>query len=109
MVSSTMRTVVGLVLVFATGLAVAKLPPAPPVDPAKAEEAKQKAADTAKKEAELLSKYMDLAAANYAAKAKSDGKEFKPQLGPGVPGAPVAAAPAAPGAVAKPGAAPAKK
>jgi hypothetical protein len=109
MISSLMRAVACLVLVCASGLALAKLPPAPPVDPAKAEEAKQKAADAAKKEAELLAKYMDLAVANYAAKAKSEGKEFKPLLGPGVPGAPVAAVPAAPAAAAKPGTAPAKK
>jgi hypothetical protein len=39
--------------------------PAAPVDPVKAEETKQKAADAAKKEAELLAKAQDRAAAHY--------------------------------------------
>ena len=43
----------------------------------------------------LQAKYEDKAAAAFAAKAKADGKEFKPQMGPGVPGA----APAAPAPV----------
>jgi len=47
------------------GMASAKLPAPPPMDPAKAEEAKKKAADGAKKEAELLSKAQDRAAENY--------------------------------------------
>ena len=87
--------------------AYAKLPPAPPVDPAKAEEAKQKTADAAKKGAELQAKYEDKAATNYATKAKAEGKAFKPQLGPGIPPPPppVAVAPVpapAVAAVAKP-------
>jgi len=85
---SMMRTVLGLALAAMMAGVAAKLPPPPPVDPAKAEEAKQKAAEASKKDAELLAKYMDVAALNYAAKAKSEGKEFKPQLGPGVPPAP---------------------
>jgi hypothetical protein len=99
----------GFGLALLAGLACAKLPPPPPADPAKAEEAKQKAAEAAKKDAELLVKYMDKAAMNYAAKAKSENKEFKPQLGPGIPPppAPAAGAPAAaPAAAAAP---PAKK
>ena len=106
MISSLRKVVLGLAFASVAGTAMAKLPPPPPVDPAKAEEAKQKAAEAAKKDAELLAKYTDLAVANYAAKAKSEGKEFKPLLGPGVPGAP-AAAPAV--AAAKPVAVPAKK
>ena len=112
----------GIAFSLVTAGAVAKLPPAPPVDPAKAEEAKQKAADAAKAGALLQAKYEDKAAANYASKAKADGKAFKPQLGPGVPPPPApAAAPAtaastpaaaAPAATAKPAAtaaAPVKK
>ena len=86
--------------------ATAKLPPPPPVDPAKAEEAKIKDAAAKLKAAELQAKYEDKAAANYAAKAKAEGKEFKPVLGAGIqppPPAPVvAAAPAAPAPVAAP-------
>ena len=55
---------------------------------------KAKAAEAAKKDAELNAKYMDKAAASWAAKAKAEGKEFKPQLGEGVPPPPPAAAPA---------------
>ncbi len=81
--------------------ASAKLPAPPPVDPAKAEEAKVKDAAAKQKAAELQAKYEDKAAANFAARAKAEGKEFKPVLGAGVqpppPPPPVAAAaPAAP-------------
>lgn len=95
------RIILSLVSTLAAGLiagsAFAKLPP-PPVDPAKAEEAKQKAADAAKAGAVLQAKYEDKAAANYAAKAKAAGKPFNPQMGPGLPPqpAPVVAAAAAP-------------
>lgn len=86
-----------------TGSALAKLPPPAPVDPAKAEEAKQKAADAAKAGALLQAKYEDKAAANYATKAKAAGKPFNPQMGPGLPPPPpapvVAAAPSAAPAV----------
>lgn len=104
MVMSWKQVCAGASLALLTGMACAKLPPPPPADPAKAEEAKQKAAETAKKDAELLVKYMDKAVMNYAAKAKSENKEFKPQLGPGSPAPPApvaaAAAPAAPAAAA---------
>ena len=53
-----------LALVTAGG-AWAKLPAAPAPDPAKAAADKQKADETAKKDAELLAKYQDRAAANY--------------------------------------------
>lgn len=46
------------------GAVWAKLPAAP-VDPAKAAEAKAKADEAAKKDADLLGKYQDKAAANY--------------------------------------------
>ena len=83
---------------LATAGAFAKLPPAPPVDPAKAEEAKQKAADAAKAGGLLQAKYEDKAAANYAARARAEGKAFNPQLGPGVPPPPAPAAAPAVGA-----------
>ncbi len=44
----------------------------------------------------LQAKYEDKAVTNYTAKAKAEGKAFKPQMGPGVPTPPVpAVAPAA--------------
>jgi hypothetical protein len=52
------------------GLASAKLPAPPPVDPVKAEEAKQKAAEAAKKEAELLGKAQDRVAERYKKQQK---------------------------------------
>lgn len=59
-------TVIPALLVSSVvGLASAKLPAPPPMDPAKAEAAKKKAADGAKKDAELLSKAQDRAAENY--------------------------------------------
>jgi len=106
MKSSLKRLCAGMLALAFVSPALAKLPPPPPPDPAKAEEAKQKAADAAKKDAELMAKYTDLAVANYAAKAKAEGKEFKPQMGPGVPGAPAVAAATPAKAAAK---APAKK
>jgi hypothetical protein len=56
----------------------AKLPAPSAEAKVKAEEAKAKAAETAKVEAELLAKYQDGVASKYAAKLKADGKEFKP-------------------------------
>jgi hypothetical protein len=59
---------------------LAKLPVATPTPEsiAKADEAKAKAAETAKKESDLLAKYQDDVAGKYAAKLRSEGKEFKP-------------------------------
>ncbi len=51
------------------GMASAKLPPSP-VDPVKAEEAKQKAAEAAKKEAEQLGKAQDRVADRYKKQSK---------------------------------------
>ncbi|MBL8385516.1 MAG: hypothetical protein JNM90_20700 [Burkholderiales bacterium] len=96
------------------GSAWAKLPPPPPKAPEVVEAEKAKEAEARKKGAELQAKYEDRAVASYAAKAKAEGKEFKPQLGAGVqppppPAAPVAAAaPTAP-APAKAAGAPAAK
>lgn len=93
------RITLSIVAILAAALigsaAFAKLPAPPPVDPAKAEEAKQKAAEAAKAGAVLQAKYEDKAAANYAAKAKAAGTPFNPKLGPGVPPPPAPAAPAA--------------
>lgn len=54
-----------VVMAVAAGAVWAKLPPVPPPDPAKAAEAKAKADAGAKKDAELLGKAQDRAAANY--------------------------------------------
>lgn len=84
------KFVPALLVCCAVGVAYAKLPPPPPVDPAKAEAAKMKAAEAAKKEAELLAKAQDRAVERY--------KKEK--------GMTVAAVPAKPAA---PAASPAKK
>jgi hypothetical protein len=70
----------------------AKLPAPSAEAKVKADEAKAKAAETAKVEAELLSK--------YAVKLKAEGKEFKPTAIPAP--APAVAAPTAPVAVVAP-------
>jgi uncharacterized membrane protein (DUF106 family) len=54
-----------LLVCAAVGMAYAKLPPAPPVDPVKAAEAKTKAAEANKKARELEEKYMDRAVERY--------------------------------------------
>jgi hypothetical protein len=53
-----------VVMAGTAGAVWAKLPAAP-ADPAKAAEAKAKADDAAKKDAELLGKYQDKAVTNY--------------------------------------------
>ena len=59
------RIVIMTVAMAATaGVVWAKLPAAP-ADPAKAAEAKAKADEAAKKDADLLAKYQDKAVANY--------------------------------------------
>ena len=59
------KFVPALLVCCAVGVAYAKLPPPPPVDPAKAEAAKMKAAEAAKKEAELLAKAQDRVVERY--------------------------------------------
>lgn len=59
------------------GMASAKLPPPPPVDPVKAEEAKQKAADATKKEGESLAKAQDRVADHYKKQSKTTTKTAK--------------------------------
>ncbi len=82
----------------------AKLP-VPAVTPestAKAEEAKVKAADAAKLANDQLATSQDKVAAHWGAKARAQGKEFKPTpiAAPATAPAPVAAA--APAAIAPP-------
>jgi hypothetical protein len=68
-----------------SGAAWAKLPPA---DPAKAAEAKAKADEAAKKDAELLTKAQDRVAARYIKEQKAKGKAVKPQMTATAPAAP---------------------
>lgn len=58
------KMIPALLVCSAVGMASAKMP-APPVDPAKAEETKKKAAETAKKTADDLGKAQDLATNSY--------------------------------------------
>jgi hypothetical protein len=98
-----------------TTLAIAKLPaPAPLTDEqkAKAAEAKEKAADAAKKDAADLGRYQDKSSERYFREMKAAGKAVPPSTW--VPPAPApvsapAAPAAAPAAVVAPAAAPAKK
>src|SRR5258706_14611028 len=59
------RILIMSVAMTATAGAVWAKLPAAPVDPAKAAEAKAKADEATKKDADLLGKYQDKAAANY--------------------------------------------
>ncbi len=59
------KIIPALLVCGAVGMASAKLPAPPPVDPAKAEAAKKKAAETAKKEGEAMAKAQDRAVAHY--------------------------------------------
>ena len=59
------RIVIMTVVMAATAGAVWAKLPAPPADPAKAAEAKAKADEAAKKDADLLAKYQDKAVVNY--------------------------------------------
>jgi hypothetical protein len=116
---TTLRALLAAGLVLLTfGLALAKLPPAPPMDDkakAAAEEKKAKDAATAETVKQQQARAEDRVAARYIAEQKALGKSVTPQMGPtaqGVLAAPTAkgAAPAkAPGAAPAPAAAPAKK
>lgn len=65
--------------VLATPFVVcAKLPAPTPEQQAKAAEAKAKADEIAKQEAQLMLRYQDRAVANYAANARAQGKPFNP-------------------------------
>jgi hypothetical protein len=59
------RILIMTVVMAATAGAVWAKLPAAPADPAKAAEAKAKADDAAKKDADLLGKYQDKAVTNY--------------------------------------------
>jgi hypothetical protein len=96
----TIRAVIGAALVVATfGLAVAKLPPAPPMTDAQkatAEEAKAKAAAAAEVAKQQQAKAEDRVAAHYFADLKAKGKPVPaPQMAAAAPAAPQAAAKAA--------------
>ncbi len=111
----TLRALFAAGLVVMTfSFAVAKLPPAPPMDDkakAEAEEKKAKAAAAADAAKALLAKAEDRVAARYIAEQKAKGKVVTPQMGPATMAAAEpakSAAPAAKGAPA-PAAAPAKK
>lgn len=62
---TAVKIMTALMLSCLIGVASAKLPAPPPVDPAVAEAAKKKAAEAAKKEADLLAKAQDRAADRY--------------------------------------------
>ncbi len=90
-----------LALTVASAGAWAKLPPPSEEAKAKAEEAKLKAAETAKAEGEQLGKAQDRVAEKYIKEQKAKGITVKPTPIP--PPAPaVAAAPAAPAPAAAP-------
>ena len=107
-----------LLVAVTLGVAFAKLPPAAPMDPAKAEEKKAKDAATAATVAAQQAKAEDRAAARYMMDQKAKGKAVTPQMASNaaemdakakeaaakVSGAqpPAPAAPAAPMAAAKP-------
>ena len=124
---TTLRALFAAGLVVATfGIALAKLPPAPPMDDkAKVAAEEKKAKDAAAAEAGKAqqAKAEDRVAARYIAEQKAKGKVVTPQMGPtmvvaaaapakgAAPAAKVATAPAAKAAApaAKAVAAPAKK
>lgn len=59
------------------GMASAKLPAPPPADPVKAEEAKKKAADAAKADADALAKSQDRVADRYKKQNKTAAASTK--------------------------------
>jgi len=111
--TTTLRALLAAGIVAGSfGLAVAKLPPAPPMDDkAKAAAEEKKAKDAAAAEAAKAqqARAEDRVAARYIAEQKAKGKTITPQMGPttvaaAAPAAAKGAPPAAKGAVA-----PAKK
>jgi hypothetical protein len=105
---TTLRALLAAGLVAVSfGIAVAKLPPAPPMDDkAKAAAEEKKAKDAAAADAGKAqdAKAQDRVAARFIAEQKANGKVVTPQMGPAVM---AAATPAA--KTAAPTAAPAKK
>jgi hypothetical protein len=103
---NTIRAVIGATLVVATfGLAVAKLPPPPPMTDAQkatAEEAKAKTAASAELAKQQQAKAEDRVASQYFANMKAMGKTVPPpQMAAAPPAPPVAAAKPAPAAAPK--------
>jgi hypothetical protein len=100
---TTLRALLAAALVIVGfSLAVAKLPPAPPMDDkakAAAEEKKAKDAATAESVKQQQGRAEDRVAARYIAEQKALGKVVTPQMGPT---AQVAAATSAKGAAAPP-------
>jgi len=109
---TTLRVLLAAGMVVATfGLAVAKLPPSPPLDDkakAAAEEKKAKDAAAAEAAKAAQARAEDRVAARYISEQKAKGKTITPQMGPTAvaAAAPATAKGAAPAAKA---AAPAKK
>ena len=99
---TTLRALFAAGLVVATfGIALAKLPPAPPMDDkAKVAAEEKKAKDAAAAEAGKAqqAKAEDRVAARYIAEQKAKGKVVTPQMGPTVIAAAAPAAGATPGA-----------
>ena len=111
---TTLRALLAAGLVATSfGIAVAKLPPAPPMDDkakAAAEEKKAKDAATAEAVKAQQAKAEDRVAARFIAEQKAKGKVVVPQMGPAVVAAAAPVKGAAPAAkAATPMAAPAKK
>jgi hypothetical protein len=83
---TTLRALLAAGLVVVTfGLALAKLPPAPPMDDkakAAAEEKKTKDAATADAAKQAQARAEDRVAARYIAEQKALGKSVSPQMGP---------------------------
>jgi len=109
---TTLRALIAAGVVVGTfGLAMAKLPPPPPMDEkakATAEEKKAKDAATAEAVKAQQAKAEDRVAARYVAEQKAKGKVVTPQMGPSAMAAAVPGT-AAPVAKSAPAAAPAKK
>ena len=94
---NTIRAIIGAAVVVASfGLAVAKLPPAPPMTDAQkaaAEEAKAKTAAGAELAKQQQAKAEDRVASQYFANMKAVGKTVSPpQMAAAAPAAPPAAA-----------------
>jgi len=106
---TTLRALFAAGLVVTTfGIALAKLPPAPPMDEkakATAEEKKAKDAATAEAVKAQQAKAEDRVAARFIAEQKAKGKVVTPQMGPTVMAAAAPAKGAAPAAKAAPAAA----
>jgi hypothetical protein len=103
---NTIRAIIGATLVVATfGLAVAKLPPPPPMTDAQkaaADEAKAKTAANAELAKQQQAKAEDRVATQYFANMKATGKTVPPPQMAAAPAAPpAAAAKAAPAAAPK--------